>query len=312
MNKEAIFSDGTLEYRNPWEPKENDRVKLRVRVAHGKSAQVVLCTPNYKLPMDLDEAGDMFDYYKVMIQVGTEPFKYIFQIEQGDDLAYYDRYGICEELRWQYAFTIVPGFETPEWTKGAVMYQILVDRFNNGDPTNDVVSDEYFYISTPAKKVDDWSSNPENFDVCRFYGGDLEGVRQKLYYLRSIGVDVIYFNPIFVSPSNHKYDTQDYDYIDPHYGKIVVDEGGVLEEGVTDNRKATKYISRTTNRVNLEASNEFFAKFVSEAHERGIRVILDGVFNHCGSFNKWMDRERIYEDQFGYENRCSTRNYKCL
>ncbi len=301
MNKEAIFADGTIEYRNPWEPKVNDRVKLRVRVAHGKSAQVVLCTPNYKLPMDLEEAGDVFDYYKVMIQVGAEPFKYIYQIEQGEDLAYYDRYGLCDNPRWEYAFTIVPGFETPEWIKGAVMYQILVDRFNNGDESNDVKSDEYFYISMPVKKASDWNELPNTFDVGRFYGGDIEGVRQKLYYLRSIGVDVIYFNPIFLSPSNHKYDTQDYDYIDPHYAKIVVDEGEVLKEGETDNKKATKYISRTTNRANLEASNEFFAKFVSEAHEKGIRVILDGVFNHCGSFNKWMDRERIYEGQFGYE-----------
>ena len=67
--------------------------------------------------------------------------------------------------------------------------------------------------------------------MCKFYGGDLEGVREKLHYLKSIGVEVIYFNPLFVSPSNHKYDTQDYDYIDPHYGKIVVDEGRLLENG---------------------------------------------------------------------------------
>lgn len=106
---------------------------------------------------------------------------------------------------------------------------------------------------------------------------------------------------MFVSPSNHKYDTQDYDYIDPHFGKIVVDDGDVLKDGETDNSKATKYISRVTNKKNLEASNELFIELVEEAHKRGIKVIIDGVFNHCGSFNKWMDYEEIYREENGYE-----------
>ena len=68
-------------------------------------------------------------------------------------------------------------------------------------------------------------------DVRDFYGGDLQGVWDKLDYLQDLGVDVIYFNPIFVSPSNHKYDIQDYDYVDPHYGKIVKDGGEPLNLG---------------------------------------------------------------------------------
>ena len=66
---------------------------------------------------------------------------------------------------------------------------------------------------------------PEALDIRNFYGGDLQGVMDKLDYLQDLGVEVIYFNPLFVSPSNHKYDIQDYDYIDPHYGKIVADGG---------------------------------------------------------------------------------------
>lgn len=114
-------------------------------------------------------------------------------------------------------------------------------------------------------------------------------------------MDVLYLNPIFVSPSNHKYDIQDYDYVDPHFTTIAVDEGEVLPEGALNNIQATKYISRVTDKRNLEASNAFFVKFVEEVHSRGMRVILDGVFNHCGSFNKWMDAERLYENQYGYE-----------
>mgnify|MGYP002284329272 FL=1 len=137
-------------------------------------------------------------------------------------------------------------------------------------------------------------------DVWRFYGGDLQGIWNKLDYLQNLGVEVLYLNPIFVSPSNHKYDSQDYDYVDPHLGVIVEDGGECLAEGDNDNTHATKYQQRVVNKKNLEASNEFFAKFVQEVHNRGMKIILDGVFNHCGSFNKWMDRERIYENQEGY------------
>ena len=113
-------------------------------------------------------------------------------------------------------------------------------------------------------------------------------------------MEVLYLNPIFVSPSNHKYDTQDYSHVDPHYGVIIKDEGTVLQEGDFDNSHASRYISRVTSPENLEASNRLFADFVNELHRRGMKIILDGVFNHCGSFNKWFDRERIYDGKEGY------------
>ena len=162
-------------------------------------------------------------------------------------------------------------------------------------------TNEYYYIGGYSSRVKDWGKYPATMGVREFYGGDLRGVMEKLDYLQDLGVEVLYFNPLFVSPSNHKYDIQDYDYIDPHYGVIVADGGEVLPEGETDNAKATKYQKRTTDIRNLEASNQLFIEFVEELHRRGMKIILDGVFNHCGSFNKWMDRERIYEDQEGYE-----------
>ena len=152
-----------------------------------------------------------------------------------------------------------------------------------------------FRSKTYSRQVENWRKYPEPFDVGEFYGGDLLGVQKKLDYLQELGVEVIYFNPLFVSPSNHKYDIQDYDYIDPHYGVIVEDGGALLADGEQDNSKATRYRQRVTNKKNLEASNRLFIRLVEEAHSRGMRVILDGVFNHCGSFNKWLDRERIYE-----------------
>ena len=180
------------------------------------------------------------------------------------------------------------------------IYQIYTDRFYNGDKTNDVETNEYFYIGDYSRKVTDWNKYPDTMGVREFYGGDLQGVLDKLDYLQDLGIEVIYFNPLFVSPSNHKYDIQDYDYIDPHFGVICEDGGEVLADGDRDNANATKYQKRVAGLANLEASNELFIKLVEELHRRGMKVILDGVFNHCGSFNKWMDRERIYENQKEY------------
>ena len=175
------------------------------------------------------------------------------------------------------------------------MYQIYVDRFYNGDKSNDVVDNEYAYLGVTAKAVKNWCAPLEQLDVCNFYGGDLKGVMDKMAYLKDLGVEVIYFNPVFVSPSNHKYDIQDYDSIDPHYGVIINDGGKPLENGKKDNAEATMYMIRTTDKENLEASNKLMADLISLAHKNGIKVILDGVFNHCGAFNKWLDREGFYK-----------------
>ena len=300
MNREALFCDGTGDYVCPAEPEINEKVVLRFRTAHNDVDEVKLHIGEQEYPMWKTRTDGEFDFYEIEYQLGEDILRYCFEIKQGAEICFYSRYGITGKKENYYDFIISPGFKTPEWAKGAVMYQIFVDRFCNGDPTNDVEDNEYIYIGAPSRKVKDWNQAPEAMDIRNFYGGDLQGVLDKLDYLQDLGVEVIYFNPLFVSPSNHKYDIQDYDYIDPHYGKIVVDDGEVLPVGAKDNIHATKYQQRTGDIRNLEASNQLFIKLVEEMHKRGMRVILDGVFNHCGSFNKWMDRERIYEPQPDY------------
>ena len=300
MNREALFCDGTQDYVIPAEPEVNEKITLRFRTAHNDVEEVSLLTGDRSYSMWKICAGDEFDFYEIEWQLGEEPFHYSFEIKSGEQIWFYNRYGVSDHREDYYAYTIVPGFKTPEWAKGAVMYQIFVDRFCNGDTSNDVEDNEYIYIGAPSRKIKDWDQVPEALDIRNFYGGDLQGVLDKLDYLQDLGIEVIYFNPLFVSPSNHKYDIQDYDYIDPHYGKIIADGGEPLPEGAEDNIHATKYQQRVGDIRNLEASNELFAKLVEEMHKRGMRVILDGVFNHCGSFNKWLDRERIYEPQPGY------------
>lgn len=294
LNRRALFADETEGYRIPAHPDLNEDVTLRFRTYRYNADKVYLIIHGHHYAMKRAHSDVMFDYYEISINAGTEKIFYHFEIQNGKTYVYYNRLGVCKELNETYEFVITPGFKVPEWAKGAVMYQIFVDRFNNGDISNDVIPNEYAYINGPVEKVEAWYSYPKAMDVRSFYGGDLQGVLDKMDYLQELGVDVIYFNPLFVSPSNHKYDTQDYDYIDPHFGVILEDEGELLQPGDVDNTHATRYIRRVTSKKNLEASNQLFARVVQEAHRRGMKVIIDGVFNHCGSFNKWLDREGIY------------------
>ncbi len=153
-----------------------------------------------------------------------------------------------------------PAFEPLPWLSGAVIYQIFPDRFRNGDPSNDAdpLAPRYGYPPDPDAQVQrrSWDQLPEQPPRGRdYFGGDLEGVRQRLDYLADLGVEVIWFNPVFSAGSNHSYDTRDYDGVDARFG-----------------------------------SNEELDRLMSEARARGIRIVLDGVFNHVSSDSPYFDR----------------------
>lgn len=301
LNKEAVFSDGTKYYKTPQEPKINQTVCIRIRTAHEDITEVQLVTQTTTHTMRLVNTQGMFDFYEVSLNAGTEQITYYFVIKAYQRIYYYTSQGVTDTLNSTDTFRITPGYHTPDWAKGAVIYQIFVDRFYNGDSSNDVLDREYIYIQEATVEVKEWNKPPAVNGTREFYGGDLLGVLKKLDYLQDLGIEVIYFNPLFVSPSNHKYDIQDYDYIDPHYGVILNDGGDCLREDQRQNTQATKYMQRVTDKENLEESNRLFVRLVEEIHKRGMKVILDGVFNHCGSFNKWLDREEIYSHKPGYE-----------
>ena len=300
-NKLALFHSGTSEFCKLYRKENSSEYTLILRTGSNDTKHVYVILNGVEYEMCLFRSEETFDYYyyTIVLKNGVM-IDYYFKVQLEKETVLYGIAGVFEDMNKPYKFELTSGFETPDWAKGAIMYQIFPDRFNNGDKTNDVESGEYAYVGTHVEKVDDWFEYPDKMDVNRFYGGDLQGVWDKLDYLEKLGVDVIYFNPLFVSPSNHKYDIQDYDYIDPHYGKIVKDGGNLLKAEDLDNTHASKYICRTTDKENLEASNRFFAEFVEEVHKRGMKIILDGVFNHCGSFNKWMDREGFYKTNGNY------------
>lgn len=295
--QDTFFTDITGNYISPAEPNLGDEVTIKIKASKmPKTIEIVFDNERG----ELEYVGtDKFQYYifEYKFILERKVFEYYFEIKTLNSKAYiYNRKGLQLNHDRVFNYRLYAGFKTPNWAKGAVMYQIYVDRFYNGDKSNDVLQNEYKYLGMPVQKCE-WDEPVSQNDVRCFYGGDLQGVIEKLDYIQELGVEAIYFNPLFVSPSNHKYDTQDYDYIDPHIGVILEDKGEILEFGKMKNKYATKYINRTTNKRNLEASNELFIKLVELAHERDIKVIIDGVFNHCGQYNKWLDTDNFYNEE---------------
>ena len=193
----------TLDYLRPAEPDKNRKTLVRFRTRKGDALDVVLVWGSERMKMTLSETDGEFDYYDASAKTGTTSIAYFFEIKTPDNSTYfYDKRGCCSDLCESMKFRIFPGFSTPGWAKGAVMYQIFVDRFCNGDKSNDVLEGEYSYNGRKSSKVETWEQYPDpNYDFCEFYGGDLQGVLDKLDYLKDLGIDAIYFNPLlFLHP----------------------------------------------------------------------------------------------------------------
>ncbi len=291
----SFYSDETEQFRSPMFVNPNENITVRLRCPKALESAPVLVSDTFEMTMEKESESSRFDYYACTFTVGDRRINYGFKAFYEGRMYYYVAGGMKDYFDWGETFSILPGFYIPSWAIGTVMYQIFTDRFYNGHKSNDVVPNEYYYAGKAVEQVFDWNAPVADLDVGRFYGGDISGIKRKLDYLQELGVEVIYLNPVFVSPSNHKYDCQDYDHVDPHLTVITKDVG---DEGTYGNNR---YVIRTTYEENLEASNKYFADFCDEVHKRGMRIILDGVFNHCGSFNKWMDKEGYYSSNTGSE-----------
>lgn len=178
----------------------------------------------------------------------------------------------------------------PDWAKDAVWYQIFPERFRNGDKTNDPtlqdIDGAYPHDVTSPWKISPWGSDwyelqpweKENgkdiwFNLQRRrYGGDLQGVLEKLGYLKDLGINAIYFNPLFMAPSLHKYDGATFHHIDPTFGPNPEGDKKLIASEVFNDPSTWKWTS--ADRLALQ--------IIQKAHELGIKVIFDGVFNHMG------------------------------
>ncbi|MCR5089630.1 MAG: glycoside hydrolase family 13 protein [Oscillospiraceae bacterium] len=304
----TLFSDETERFRSPADPKQGDLVTVRLRAPKGMEGRFLVLTGDLAtaIPMHLARSDNWFDWYEAQLVCGTRTIEYCFLAETPKGILICEKNGVRRYMRGRrinphFLFRFTPDFEVPKWARGAVQYQIFPDRFRNGDRSNDVKDREYCYVGQGVSRVADWYVRPEDGDYRHFYGGDLQGILDKLDYLQSLGVEVIYLNPIFVSPSSHKYDAQDYGHVDPHFGVILEDIDYSLSPDASSNEQALQYIRRVTSGKNLQLSDDLFAELCQEIHSRNMRIILDGVFNHCGSFHYWMDREGIYSHTGEFE-----------
>ncbi len=302
METRTFFSDESERFVEYSGTGSERTVRIRLRTGRYQAEKVLIIYQGGFHEMTWESEKNNFDFYDITLPAAEDELVYHFQINTAEGICFYDRAGAFELDRSLYPFRLYPDFSVPAWQKGAVMYQIFPDRYKNGDSSNDVKRREYFYLKKPSKSSGWEDYRPAAFDVVNFCGGDLQGIIDDLDRIRELGVEVLYLNPVFVSPSNHKYDTQDYGHIDPHFGMIIHDEGNLIARGARDNAEALRYRDRTTNPENLDASDRLFVKLVEACHRRGIKVILDGVFNHCSHFGKWMNREGIYPTDGAYGN----------
>ncbi|NOU92067.1 alpha-glycosidase [Paenibacillus sp. LMG 31456] len=225
---------------------DKETIHLRLRTKRDDVDEVVAETGDKydwdrtysEYPMVRTAADGMFDYWEVAFKPQYGRVSYCFRLSAGSETVWMTENDIGHDRPMPtgdyYDFPYIHEIDlnmVPEWAKSAIFYQIFTDRFFNGDSSND------------PEGAALWGEQPtwENS-----FGGDLQGIIDKLDYLSDLGVNALYLTPIFDAPSNHKYDTVDYTKVDPSFG-----------------------------------DNELLRKLVDTCHSKDIRVMLDAVFNHC-------------------------------
>ncbi len=245
-------------------PLDGRTLRVVVRAAKGTLKSVTAVYGDRYAPVEeaetarLERAGSdaRHDYFQGELRLSPPRFRYAFLLDDGTDRRWLSEAGLSDAPPrhgfFQYPYINAADlYDVPDWLVDGVVYQIFPERFANGNPANDPPGVRPWHDQRPT--------------ATSFYGGDLEGVIQRLSHLEELGVTVLYLTPVFASPSNHKYDTTDYYQVDPHFG-----------------------------------DQETLKELVRQCHARGIRVILDAVFNHSGfDFFAFKDvRERGAESPY--------------
>ena len=262
---QSIHSDGTKTFVDNPLPELGETVKVRLRLSEHSPVKHVLLLA---FPNGIDDFHEMsvlktehgLTYYETEIKVSEKYLQYQFYIVTEDTIYYYTQNGITTYIPdHSHDFVLVADYQKPEWVKSSVFYQIFPERFCNGNPENDVKTGEYAQNGYKTIKRENWEDVPLDYEhghCLDFHGGDLEGITEKIPYLKELGITALYLNPIFCAPSVHKFDCIDYCHIDPHFG-----------------------------------GDEALEKLSTELHKNEMKLVLDISINHTGTDHKWFNKD---------------------
>lgn len=270
---DSIYADSGKNFVSNPTPKRGEKITISIRMLKNKALKGVFLRIKEwgiekLIEMKLAETVGNIRYYSANFTCFEKRIKYQFYITVGDKVYYYTRYRLTDYIPDEARdFVILVDYKEADWVKNSVFYQILPDRFANGREELSVKTGEYSYRGEKTLRLK-WGETPPKYEIGHcldFFGGDLYGIADKLDYLQELGVNAIYLNPIFLSPTMHKYDSLDYFTIDPHLG----------------GEKALIYLS-------------------DEIHKRGMKLILDISINHTSSSSKWFNKDKeFYPENVG-------------
>ena len=275
---ESVYSDGTPYFVSNPQPSLGETVKISIRMYEDAPVKCVILrtAPNGADTMIEAVRGRVENglvYYEAKMKMVEKRMHYHFYLVCDDIIYYYNQKEITTYIpEITYDFVLLADYRQPYWVKNAVFYQIFPERFCNGNEANDVQDGEYKFQGHETKKMKNWEDKPlpykEGFCL-DFFGGDLEGVKEKIPYLKELGVTAVYLNPIFHAATIHKYDCVDYFHVDPHFG-----------------------------------GDEALAELSKALHENDMKLILDISINHTGSEHYWFNKEGAFFDksQGAYHN----------
>ena len=265
---ESVHSDGTAEFVSNPAPQLFETVTIRIRMYEDAPVEHVLLRtiPNGAeqfTQMRIGKRERGFVCYEADMTMTENRMQYQFYLVCKDVVYFYTQKEITTYIPdHTYDFVLLADYVQPEWVKDAVFYQIFPERFCNGDPSNDVRDGEYSQDGWPTIQMKNWEDKALTYEeghCLDFYGGDLQGVKEKIPYLKELGVTAVYLNPIFFAPSVHKYDCLDYFHVDPHFG-----------------------------------GDKALAELSAALHENGMKLILDISINHTGIAHKWFNRDAAW------------------
>ena len=245
------------------------RILVRVRTLRGDVESVEFAQRGGARVQMRDSGSDeLFSWWEVAIAQPTSALSYTFLFSDGATRLSDARIYALESSPDQF-------FTTPAWAKDAIWYQIMLERFrdgdvaNNPDPCRPWTSEWY----TPSPLEEKSGQTFFNWYVfSRHYGGDLAGLRSQLSYLKDLGINALYLNPIFQATTHHKYNATSFIHVDEHFGTRGDYEKAEAAEDLRDPKTWT-----------WTATDQLFLEVIRAAKRLGIRVILDGVFNHVGT-----------------------------